>query len=651
MVVKEVPSRFEVVQNTGVSENEHNDSSFIRRIPYFRKRTAEPLYTNDSEGEHLHKRRALGSLSSERSRGFEVPSAEVSIITSRTVHLQRTQWKPENVNTKCRKSRKRKIDLTNEPNHSSSELIIESQTRRIKNVLIKGLSFQPNGITLEVGMVLALNDDSFLRIEDITRARSRILFWGRRLFRPNAFDDKKFPKIIPHTRNELVWVPQKTSAVIPNRIIGVSKVTFTNERCNWRNSSVRTCRLKVNYIFRGSTYSEPVKNANWVVRYLTAEESDYGKGFTNEQLREKWRGRTSPFGEGKLTSPIESSPSARDETPEIIDLDNVLPTPPPTPRRDVIDLTREPESTYTFGDAFCGAGGASCGARQAGLQIKWAVDMNPNAIKTYRPNFDLKVKSRCMDAFNFFQNSTEPLRVDIMHASPPCQTYSPAHTVPSEENDDRNSACLHGIRNAIEKVRPRILTMEETFGLDHQIHRPSLYRVVMDLIELGYSPRWEIIKLSGYGVPQTRKRLILVAVGPGETLFNFPPASYGGLGQPQLRTIRDAISAIPDDAPDHDVAARLQRWQREYRSPLPWDEQAKTITTGGGVYHPSGMRTLTDREVACLQTFPRDFLFYKSGARRQIGNAFPPMAAMAIYKEAKKSLRETDEREQRLARN
>ncbi|KAJ5242158.1 uncharacterized protein N7469_000485 [Penicillium citrinum] len=608
--MKEVPSRFEVVQNTGVSENEHNDSSFIRRIPYFRKRTAEPLYTNDSEGEHLHKRRALGSLSSERSRGFEVPSAEVSIITSRTVHLQRTQWKPENVNTKCRKSRKRKIDLTNEPNHSSSELIIESQTRRIKNVLIKGLSFQPNGITVEVGMDLALNDDSFLRIEDITRARSRILFWGRRLFRPNAFDDKKFPKIIPHTRNELVWVPQKTSAVILNRIIGVSKFTFTNERCNWRNSSVRTCRLKVNYIFRGSTYSEPVKNANWVVRYLTAEESDYGKGFTNEQLREKWRGRTSPFGEGKLTSPIESSPSARDETPEIIDLDNVLP-----------NTTANPATR---------SGGASCGARQAGLQIKWAVDMNPNAIKTYRLNFDLKVKSRCMDAFNFFQNSTEPLRVDIMHASPPCQTYSPAHTVPSEENDDRNSACLHGIRNAIEKVRPRILTMEETFGLDHQIHRPSLYRVVMDLIELGYSPRWEIIKLSGYGVPQTRKRLILVAVGPGETLFNFPPASYGGLGQPQLRTIRDAISAIPDDAPDHD---------------------AKTITTGGGDYHPSGMRTLTDREVACLQTFPRDFRFYKSGARRQIGNAFPPMAAMAIYKEAKKSLRETDEREQRLARN
>lgn len=99
------------------------------------------------------------------------------------------------------------------------------------------------------------------------------------------------------------------------------------------------------------------------------------------------------------------------------------------------------------------------------------------------------------------------------------------------------------------------------------------------------------------------------------------------------------------------METRLRRWQLEHRKPLPWDEQAKTITTGGAEnYHPSGMRTLTDREVACLQTFPRDFIFYKNGARRQVGNAFPPMAAKAIYMEVKKSLRNTDEQEQRGAR-
>jgi DNA (cytosine-5)-methyltransferase 1 len=55
--------------------------------------------------------------------------------------------------------------------------------------------------------------------------------------------------------------------------------------------------------------------------------------------------------------------------------------------------------------------------------------------------------------------------------------------------------------------------MEETFGLEHDAHRPNLNRVIMDLIELGYSVRWEVIKLAGYGVPQIRKRLILIAAG------------------------------------------------------------------------------------------------------------------------------------------
>lgn len=140
---------------------------------------------------------------------------------------------------------------------------------------------------------------------------------------------------------------------------------------------------------------------------------------------------------------------------------------------------------------------------------------------------------------------------------------------------------------------------------------------------------------------------------PGETLFKLPLPTHGGSGQPPLRTIRDAIWDLPADAPNHDTEQRLQKWRREYRKPLGWDEQAKTVTTAGGQdnYHPSGRRTFTNREVACLQTFPRDFLFHNRGTRMQVGNAFPPMTAKAIYQEAKKSLRETDEREQCECRN
>ncbi|KAJ5376541.1 hypothetical protein N7509_013427 [Penicillium cosmopolitanum] len=533
------------------------------------------------------------------------------------------------VNSDGRKRSKRAIDLTKGPEPEQSEDTVRrlgNPPRLIQSILIKDLPFQQDGVTFEVGLDLELEDESFFRIEKITRHGHRILFKGRRLFHPKAFNNNKLPNIIPHARNELIWVPQRTSQVLPDKVVGITKVVFTNERSLWGKARVRTCRLKVFYSYRDSNHDNPVKNANWVVRDLTFEESDPGTGLTNKQLREKWRGPTTPFGEAKVGAIVGTIQRRCDDSPEIIDLDNILPTPPPSPPTSSthIDLTSEGQNAYTFGDGFCGAGGASCGAKQAGLKIKWSFDINEYAMKSYEA-----------DAFS-------ASRYHALLTSMP--DLLPAHTVNNEENDDRNSACLIGIRQAVERVRPRILTMEETFGLEHDAHRPNLNRVIMDLIELGYSVRWEVIKLAGYGVPQIRKRLILIAAGPGENLCEFPRPTFGGPGQPRLRTIRDAIYDLPIDSPNHDVATRLRRWSREYRKALDWDEQAKTITTAGGQenYHPDGRRTFTDREIACLQTFPRDYQFYKTGARKQIGNAFPPMAARAIYEAAKESLRKTD---------
>lgn len=411
--------------------------------------------------------------------------------------------------------RKRPIDLTKEPETNDTFLTGARETfpiSPIKTVILRGLALQPEGVTFKIGMDIELDDDSFLRIEKIIKKDHRYLFSGRRLFRPKAFNGVNLPKIIPDARNELIWVPQRTSLVLATKVVGISEIVFTNERGKWRDSRTRTCRLKVSYKYRGDHYENPVKNANWVVRDISLRESDPGKGFTSQQLRERWRGHTTPFGEGKAPAIIEIIEQERPQSPEIIDLDNLMPTPPATPPT-IIDLTADETNAYTFGDAFCGGGGASCGARQAGLQLKWAFDSNQDAIMTYRLNFGPNVRSLCMEAFRFFSNPDRSLRVDIMHASPPCQTFSPAHTVHNQERDDKNSACIHGIGHAVKEVRPRVVTMEETFGLEHEAHRPSLFRLVMDLVELGYSVRWQVIKLSDYGVPQIRKRLILIAVG------------------------------------------------------------------------------------------------------------------------------------------
>lgn len=108
------------------------------------------------------------------------------------------------------------------------------------------------------------------------------------------------------------------------------------------------------------------------------------------------------------------------------------------------------------------------------------------------------------------------------------------------------------------------------------------------------------------------------------------------------------ISNIPITAADHDIQGALDRGYRNgYRASFDGNQQARTITCSGGErnYHPSGRRGFTNREFACLQTFPLEHLFGPKEVRKQIGNAVPPVLAKAIYREIIKSLRKTDEEE------
>lgn len=91
-------------------------------------------------------------------------------------------------------------------------------------------------------------------------------------------------------------------------------------------------------------------------------------------------------------------------------------TPPPVKK-----------ARYTFGDVFCGAGGASQGAADAGLQVLWGLDFDEHAIAAYRENFP-SAAAYHLDAHEFppKRASKEQLRVDILHLSPPCRFWSPA---------------------------------------------------------------------------------------------------------------------------------------------------------------------------------------------------------------------------------
>lgn len=231
------------------------------------------------------------------------------------------------------------------------------------------------------------------------------------------------------------------------------------------------------------------------------------------------------------------------------------------------------------------------------------------------------------------------------------------------------------------ELRPELVTMENVPGLASK----NIFRKFIRLLQrLGYEVDARSVYCPKFGVPQHRRRLVLLAstIGPVKV-------PTGHLRPERYRTVRDTIGALPRlEAGETDPTDRLHRarsvsdtnlqrlrasrpggtwkdWPRELRAMchlketgasyqsvyarMVWDEPSPTITTqaynfGTGRFgHPEQDRSITPREAALLQTFPQDFRFLKPGdevftARvgRLIGNAVPPRLAFFVGKEIMK---------------
>ncbi|KAL0636080.1 hypothetical protein Q9L58_004986 [Maublancomyces gigas] len=329
-------------------------------------------------------------------------------------------------------------------------------------------------------------------------------------------------------------------------------------------------------------------------------------------------------------------------------LQNFKNSPKSPPPRPVFKPGFSPPTKYKFGDAFCGGGGMSSGARSAGFANAWSFDFNIDAVATYRMNFP-GCKTYHISANEFVALPPEDLLVDVVHLSPPCQPHSPAHTIAGKD-DDRNEASLFCIKECLEASRPRIVTLEQTDGI---LNRQEWFRsLVLCFTELGFSVSWKVLHGVEYGLPQTRKRLFLLAASPGELLPDFPTPKYAhptrdkhlNSSLPPARTVRSAIGYIPYSSTCHQPLYFPNGFRP---SPVDFDQPLRaTILASGGPYdvHPSGLRPFTPRELACLQTFPvtHDFAGSVFQKKKQIGNAVPPVLAKALLKEVRKTLEKAD---------
>ena len=516
--------------------------------------------------------------------------------------------------------------------------------------------YKINGASCAPSKSVEMMDGAFLRIDKVLQnGKGEVFVSGHRLEREN-FQGAIMPV---RRRNELVWIQHirqtcddspevfitTVDQVVKNREIVFTNQTFPSVSSSTDHNSFRdpTQDVKHGALFcrwkRTHIVDEKANIVEEVIELLRPDEADdkprrskqcstVATRLSAKQQRFNWRQARTALG-GSHETNLES-----------LDVYG--------------QWHNSKQQQYTFGDSFCGAGGMSRGALDAMLHLEWAFDNDSQAMDTYTANF-ARHGAKCMqmgvDEFITWAQSRRGL-VDVLHMSPPCQPFSPAHTTPCDR-DERNQACLFAPHQLLELTKPRIATIEQTWGLkSYDRNRDFFNALICTFVSLGYSIRWSVLDCGQYGVPQIRKRLFIIAAGPGEKLPPFAAPTHGnGAGLKPVTTIEDMIKHLPRNAENHDTDISFN--DGKPKPAFNAKTYAMTVTCHGGMnnWHPSGLRPYTMRELACLQTFPLYHAFSgargRTAAKKQNGNAVPPVFARAILRAIVKSLKESDEAEAR----
>ena len=333
-------------------------------------------------------------------------------------------------------------------------------------------------------------------------------------------------------------------------------------------------------------------------------------------------------------------------------------------------------------DFFSGCGGASRGFQDAGMDVVFALDSDSDAKQTFELNFpaatfepaDIRDTSEDVAYELVAKQRPNPI---LFCGCAPCQPFTKHNTVrPERDEDDRVPLLLDFLR-FIQRCEPDIVFVENVPGIQN-LRRDSepLSGFLRGLEEAGYpEPACDSVPLMRYGVPQGRRRFLLLASRHGSA--GLPPHTHGPeTVNPDYDTVCDWIGDLPKIAagethptiPNHQAARlsalNLKRiratlegggnrdWPDELRlkchedatgysdvyGRMSWDRPASGLTTrcisysNGRFGHPEQDRAISVREAACLQTFPMDFQFAGnlSSMARQIGNAVPVRLAKAV---------------------
>lgn len=320
-------------------------------------------------------------------------------------------------------------------------------------------------------------------------------------------------------------------------------------------------------------------------------------------------------------------------------------------------------------DLFCGVGGLTCGVIKSGIEVVAGIDIDKTCEFAYTYNNKAKFIHKSVVDIN--SNEIDDLfgndNVKILMGCAPCQPFSRHQKDKQNRNKHEKWGLLYSFLDHVKIIKPEIVSMENVSELEHE---KIFNDFVKGLKEIGYYVTYVVVNAADYGVPQRRKRLLLLASLYGK--INFIPATHLN----NHITVRQAIGELPEiNAGSFDVNDPLHRspslselnlerirnsvqggtWRdwpehllpdcykkesgKSYSSVygrMKWDDISPTLTTqfnryGTGRYgHPSQDRALSLREGAIIQSFPKNYQFISPtnpnmdcAIARQIGNAVP----------------------------
>ena len=168
-------------------------------------------------------------------------------------------------------------------------------------------------------------------------------------------------------------------------------------------------------------------------------------------------------------------------------------------------------------DLFSGCGGLTQGMRDAGFTVLAALDIDPDAVKTFNlnhPNTNVyKDDIRKFDA-TALKKLLKGQKLHLLAGCPPCQGFSSVRRLNKGKpvDDDRNDL-VNQFLGFVEELEPLTIMMENVPGLKSY----ELFDLlVIRLHELKYKCDFDVVDTQNYGVPQRRKRLVLIGSRLGE---------------------------------------------------------------------------------------------------------------------------------------